>query len=222
MTPVPLPELLAGKRLLIFDLDGTLVDSSPLHARAFEDACAPFGIPVDYRDIAGMTTETAINWLTDRSGVTLTDDQRRTLIADKRLRARTLIETELAAIPGAPAFLRAAGARWRRSLCTSASRGNAMAALTKAGIDDCFEWTLTADDVARGKPDPEMFLAALDLAGVAAAEALVFEDAPNGLAAAAAAGIDAIEIVLGDAEPGTIQANWTMLNDALAATGTPT
>ncbi|KQN22942.1 hypothetical protein ASE86_14285 [Sphingomonas sp. Leaf33] len=222
MTPAALSDLLAAKRLLIFDLDGTLVDSSPLHARAFEDACAPFGIAVDYSDIAGMTTETAIDRLTDRSGVTLTDDQRRTLIADKRLRARTLIETELAAIPGAPAFLRAAGGRWRRSLCTSASRGNATAALAKAGIADCFEWTLTADDVTRGKPDPEMFLAALDLAGVPAAEALVFEDAPNGLAAASAAGIDAIEIVLDAPEPGTNQATWAMLNDALAATGVRT
>jgi beta-phosphoglucomutase len=217
MTVSPLAELLARKRLLIFDLDGTLVDSSPLHARAFAQVFAPFEVTVDYATVAGMTTENAVDRLADTAGLELTAQARAALIQQKRDVALALIETELQAIPGAPAFVHAAGQRWLRALCTSASRGNADAALRRAGLEGCFDWIITANDVARGKPDPEIFLAALDRSGVAAADALVFEDAPSGLAAAAAAGIDAVEVVQGDAGTGTNRANWSMLNDALEA-----
>ena len=56
----PLAELLSGKALLIFDLDGTLIDTTPIHARAFEETFAPLNIPVDYSTIAGMKTEDAV------------------------------------------------------------------------------------------------------------------------------------------------------------------
>lgn len=221
MTPallaVPLAALLARKRLLIFDLDGTLINSSPLHAQAFTEACAPLGIAVDYATIAGMTTETAVDQLADAAGVSLMPEARQALIARKRHRALTLIETELEAMPGAPLFLQKTGSRWQRALCTSASRANADAALRRTGMGACFDWIITANDVVHGKPDPEIFRLALNRAGIPAEHALVFEDAPSGLAAAAAAGIDVIEIVRNDAPTGTNQANWSMLNDVLGA-----
>lgn len=215
MIASPLADLLARKRLLIFDLDGTLVDSSPLHARAFAQAFAPFGIAVDYATVAGLTTESAVDRLADAAGEILAPEVRTALIRQKRELALALIETELQAIPGAPAFVRTAGDRWLRALCTSASRANADAALHRAKLTGCFDWIVTANDVSRSKPDPEIFLAALDRSGIAAADALVFEDAPSGLAAAAAAGIDTIEVVQGRARAGTEQANWSMLNDTL-------
>jgi HAD superfamily hydrolase (TIGR01509 family) len=218
MNATPLMDLLARKRLLIFDLDGTLVDSSPLHARAFTQAFAPFGIAVDYAKIAGLTTESAVDLIANRANLVLTREERRALVQCKRDLALALIKAELKPIPGAPAFVQAAGRRWSRALCTSASRTNADAALRKAGLDGCFNWIVTANDITRGKPDPEIFLAALHQTGIAAADALVFEDAPSGLAAAAAAGIDAIEVVVDRARPGSSQANWSMLIDAL---GTP-
>jgi beta-phosphoglucomutase len=212
-----LADLLARKRLLIFDLDGTLVDSSPLHARAFAYAFAPFGITVDYAAVAGLTTESAVDYLADAAGVVLAPGARTVLIRQKRELALELIETELQAIPGAPEFVRTAGNRWLRALCTSASRANADAAMHRVGLTGCFDWIVTANDVSCGKPDPETFLTALDRSGIDAADALVFEDAPSGLAAALAAGIDTIEVVQGPAPAGKHRTNWSMLNNALGA-----
>lgn len=214
-----LVDLLARKRLLVFDLDGTLVDSSPLHARAFEEACAPFGIAVDYANVAGLTTESAIDRLSHTAGVSLTPEERKGLVDRKRALALSLIESELQPLPGAPEFVSATGGRWQRTLCTSASRAGAEASLRRTGMEGCFDWIVTAGDVIRGKPDPEIFLAALDRAAVPPADALVFEDAPSGLAAARAAGIKAIEIVAGDPQPNSGQANWAMLNAALRMIG---
>lgn len=185
----------AGKELLIFDLDGTLVDSSPLHARAYVAALAPLGVPVDYERIAGMTTTEAIAQLLGEAQVDLAADARDALRRDKQQRALALIGDELEALPGAVDFV--AEARRHHlpcALCTSASPPSVDAALRKTGMSGWFSPVITSADVSRGKPDPEGFLLAARHAGVAPDKALVFEDSESGLAAAAAAGMEAIRI----------------------------
>jgi HAD superfamily hydrolase (TIGR01509 family) len=208
MSLSPLARLLSGKRLLIFDLDGTLVDSSPLHARAFRETFAPHGVEVDYPAIAGMTTGDAVDRLA--IGLDLAPDERARLVADKRERALRLIESELDAIEGAVEFVRAAQGRFALALCTSASRAGADASLARVGLAGDFDPVITAEDVVRGKPDPEPFVRALRAHGAAPAEALVFEDAESGLAAAAAAGIEAVRI-----DPADEAAAWPPLVAAL-------
>jgi HAD superfamily hydrolase (TIGR01509 family) len=197
MTPSVAAQLLASKRLLVFDLDGTLIDSSPLHARAFGEAFAPYGIDVDYSSIAGLTTATAVDRVASRAGLVLSTMERERLIAEKQARSLRLISSELQPIKGAVEFVRAAEGRFARALCTSASRAGADAALTKVGLVGQFDPLITAEVVARGKPDPEAFLMALEAHGVPAEEALVFEDAESGLSAAGAAAIDAVQIKSG-------------------------
>jgi HAD superfamily hydrolase (TIGR01509 family) len=192
MTLSPLAELLSRKRLLIFDLDGTLVDSSPIHARAFQETFAPHGVEVDYRSIAGMTTGAAVEQLS--AALSLSPEARAGLVEEKRERALRLIQSELDAIEGAVEFVRAAQGRFALALCTSASRAGAEASLVQVGLMDCFTPMVTAEAVRRGKPDPEPFLLALEAHGAKPDEALVFEDADSGLAAAAAAGIEAVRI----------------------------
>jgi HAD superfamily hydrolase (TIGR01509 family) len=216
MTRSALAELLSRKRLLIFDFDGTLVDSSPLHARAFAEAFAPHGVEVDYSRIAGMTTGAAVDRLAAAAGLTLDEAERARLVEAKRDYGLALIERELVAVEGAPDFVRAAGHRFRLALCTSGSRRSVEAALARVGLAGCFDPTITAEDVTRGKPDPEIFLQALARTGAAADEALIFEDADSGIAAAKAAGVDALRIVAPDAAPGAGEADWPALNAALA------
>jgi HAD superfamily hydrolase (TIGR01509 family) len=208
MTLSPLAQLLARKRLLIFDFDGTLVDSSPLHARAFAEVFAPHGIDVDYPRIAGMTTEAAVDRLAAEAGLALAPNERERLVGAKRERGRELIEHELEAIDGAPEFVRAAAGRFRLALCTSGSRPSVDAALARVKLAGCFDPLITAEDVTRGKPDPEMFRAALSRTGVAAGQALVFEDADSGVEAAKAADIDVVRL--------PHDADWPALNAALA------
>lgn len=216
MSLSPLARLLGGKRLLLFDLDGTLVDSSPLHARAFEGAFAGTGIAVNYATIAGLVTEAAVDKLLADGGRDAGADERRALVQDKRQRAAKLIAEELQAMAGAVEFVRRARSRFRIALCTSASRAGTELALTKVGLGGLFEITLTAEDVRVGKPDPEMFTRAVALAGLSPDDALVFEDAASGLAAAAAAGIDAIRIVP-ECTPGG--EDWTAMLAALKELG---
>jgi HAD superfamily hydrolase (TIGR01509 family) len=205
-----LAQLLSGRRLLIFDLDGTLVDSSPLHARAFQETFAPHGVSVDYNAVAGMTTAAAVDKLA--AGLALDEGERRRLVGEKRDRALRMLQTELSAIEGAVDFVRAARSRFALALCTSASRRGAETSLARVGLDGCFDPVITAEDVTRGKPDPEPFLKALSAHDVPPADALVFEDADSGLAAAAAAGIDAVRIVQ---TPGAEGVRWAPLVAAL-------
>jgi HAD superfamily hydrolase (TIGR01509 family) len=219
MSASPLAELLRAKRLLIFDFDGTIVDSSPLHARAFNEAFAADGVPVDYATIAGLTTDTAVDQVARAAGLELDREKRAFIIADKRARALRLIEAELEPIPGSIEFLQRARDLFPLALCTSGSRPTIERALERVGLVGVFEPVITAGDVRQGKPHPEGFLKAAALHGVAPADALVFEDAPSGLAAARAAGMETVHVVPDGAalEPG--QADWPMLNAALVELG---
>lgn len=216
MTLSPLACLLARKRLLIFDFDGTLVDSSPLHARAYTEAFAPHGLKVDYARIAGLITDAAVDLLAADAGIALDAAERERLIDAKRARGLELIERELAPIEGAPDFVHAAAGRFRLALCTSASRRGVTAGLARVGMTGCFDPLITAEDVARGKPDPEIFLQALEGTHTAPEEALVFEDADSGIAAARAGRIDVLRIVAAGEAREAGDADWPMLNAALA------
>jgi HAD superfamily hydrolase (TIGR01509 family) len=197
--------------LLIFDLDGTLVDSSPLHARAFSDAFAPHGIDVNYPTIAGLTTAAAVDRIASLAGLALSADDRARLIADKQARSVRLMQAELRALEGAVEFVRAAEGRFERALCTSASRAGADAALAKVGLAGQFDTLISAEMVSRGKPDPEVFLMALELHHMPADHALVFEDAESGLAAARAAGIEVV-LIASDGKGGS---SWAPFLSAL-------
>jgi HAD superfamily hydrolase (TIGR01509 family) len=216
MIASPLAELLSRKRLLIFDLDGTLVDSSPLHARAFAETFAPHGVEIDYPRIAGMTTAAAVDRLAAEAGLDLDEAEKAGLVGAKRKRGLELIGQELAAIEGAPDFVRAAAGRFRLALCTSGSRRSVETALARVGLAGCFDPEITADDVRHGKPDPEAFLQALGRAEAIAEEALIFEDADSGIAAAAAAGIDALRVVPAGSARNAGETDWPTLNAALA------
>jgi mannitol-1-/sugar-/sorbitol-6-phosphatase len=98
----------------------------------------------------------------------------------------------LRAAPGAAALVAQLGTRW--AVVTSGSRGVASLRLRTAGLP-IPEVFVTSDDVRRGKPDPEGYLAAAARVGVAPADCLVCEDSPTGLAAARAAGIRTIALL---------------------------
>lgn len=199
--------LLAGRRLFIFDLDGTLADTSPVHAAAFSEALAPHGIDVDYATIAGLSTDAAMRRLLADAGLPIDDAGVAALVIAKRTAARAGL-AGVREIAGASAFVDLAGATHRLALCTSAAHATVQGTLATLGLSGRFDPVVTADDVTRAKPAPDPFLAVLDRAGIDAADALVFEDSDAGLAAARAAGIDAIRI-------GDGWADWADLAAAL-------
>jgi HAD superfamily hydrolase (TIGR01509 family) len=186
-------DLLCGKQLLIFDFDGTVADTTPLHAVAFEQVLAPLGIAVDYPSIAGLKTLDAMRQCLVASKRTLTDAEINSLVVAKQLRARQQIEAGLQPLPGMDEFLHWARPRFRLAMVTSGSRATVNLALRKLGYEDWFDPLLCADDVRKAKPDPEGFKSVLRIADISPEMALVFEDSFAGFEAAEAAGVECVD-----------------------------
>lgn len=195
MIPGPaLSAQLAGKQLLIFDFDGTIADSSPLHEQAFREVLGPHGLEIDYPRIAGRATRDAvrlsfvINGKAEPNAGLIED-----LANQKQQRGRELLSSSLIAFPAAEALLGWARSRFQLALVSSGSRATIDISLARLGLTNWFEPLITADDVTAAKPDPQGFLLALDQTEVTAEAALVFEDADSGFEAARRAGIEAID-----------------------------
>ena len=181
--------LLAEKALLLFDFDGTIADTTPLHAAAFTQTLAPLGVSVDYSAIAGMKTRDALEECLKRAGLELDNVARDVLIARKQEIVRTRIESGLLPLPGVVEFLRWAREGHRLGMVTSGSRTTVELSMRVLGFDGWFDPMVTADDATRSKPDPQGYLMALKIAGVPAEHAVVFEDSDAGISAARSAGI---------------------------------
>jgi HAD superfamily hydrolase (TIGR01509 family) len=187
-------QLMLGRRLLIFDFDGTIADSSPLHEQAFREVLEPLGLSVDYAQLAGRATLDAVRHCFQLNRQDAGDEtQLGTLARRKQERGRELIATQLTAFPAATALLDWVRPRHRLALVTSGSRATIDLALARLDLAGWFDPLLTADDLDRAKPDPQGFLAAIRMAGVAPDQALVFEDSQAGFEAARRAGIDMVD-----------------------------
>ncbi|MGR3539860.1 MAG: HAD family hydrolase [Hasllibacter sp.] len=174
--------------LIIFDLDGVLVDSEPLSAAALIGELAAIGHAVTEeevrRDFLGRSFPTVAAGLRRRLGPAFPDD------FETRYRARLFaaFEAGLAPTPGAAAMLDRLGVPAR--IATSSTPARAAKALEVTGLAPRFGGRVdTASEVTRGKPEPDLFLLSARRAGVAPDRCLVVEDSAPGILAAAAAGM---------------------------------
>ena len=175
---------------LIFDMDGLLVDSEPLAAAALARFLRQHG----HEPRPGMVEQTLGRRLPEAMAIIAEAYELSLPIPEL---TRTYDELRLAALrgnlrpmPGAAAlltFARAAGLQL--ALATSSLRTHADLSLAETKLAGLFDAEATGDEVVRGKPEPDMFLLAAKRLGVAAESCVVLEDAPAGLAAAAAAGM---------------------------------
>ena len=194
-----LAKVITGKKLLIFDFDGTIADTSHLHAQAFSEVLAPLAISVGYQQIAGMRTDDAIKYCFSKAKMPQPSvEELHLLVSAKQRCVRDLISVFLEPLPGMDAFLRWAKTRFLMALVTSGSRETVSLALDKLGYDSTFQAKIFAEDVKFAKPDPEGFMLALQAFSCMPEDALVFEDSTIGFKAAARANIDCIDISNGD------------------------
>lgn len=217
-------------KALIFDMDGTLVHSDPVHLRAFSEILRPEGVTIDedvYRStIIGRTNEAIFASLLPHRPV-----EDHVAFADEKEAAFRRLALELKPLDGLAGLLDWADERGiRTALVTNAPRLNAEHMLDVLGITERFPVQITIEQVERGKPDPLPYLTALERLGVQADEALAFEDSPSGMKAAKGAGIFSFGVLTGlsaqemrelgaDAtiEDFHAPALWTVLNSKAAA-----
>jgi HAD superfamily hydrolase (TIGR01509 family) len=200
-TPKPLPDL-SKLRAVLFDIDGTLCNSDPLHFAAFREAliAAGFngGAPIDepfFRSrISGRhNPEIAADLFPDWP-----EADRVEFYEAKEARFRDLARTTLQRMPGLTewlAWLQARGVKV--AAVTNAPRANTELMLRSLQLDATFEAVVLGEECARAKPHPDPYLDAMAALGVDAASSLVIEDSPSGLTAAVAAGVPAVGITTG-------------------------
>ncbi len=181
----------------LFDLDGTLIDSMPVHLRAWTSALQQVGlrVPFDanyFYSLGGVPTLESAVLFRERYGLTF-DEHR--LVDDKEHRYLDLLRDVQPIAPVAD-FARRVAATHPVAIVTGGGPEIALPALDATGLRALFPVVVTPMDVApgRGKPAPDMFLLAAARLGVRPDRCLVFEDAVPGIEAARAAGMQVVVV----------------------------
>lgn len=182
-------------RAVLFDLDGTLANTDPIHFQVWQALLAPHGMTVDQafydRHISGRLNPDIVSDLLPQ----FSPEEEATFSADKEAQFRKMAADRLQRMPGLSDFLhQLEQQQYAVGLVTNAPRSNAEFMLQTLALKDSFHPIVIADDLPKGKPDPLPYQTALDQLNILPTEALVFEDSPTGVQAAVAAGIPTIGV----------------------------
>ncbi|WP_405837487.1 HAD family hydrolase [Streptomyces sp. NBC_01518] len=185
-----------GGLSVIFDLDGTLVDSEPNYYEATRQTLAEHGVPdftwAQHERFVGISTQETLVLLKERHGLKAPVEE---LLAETNRRYLALARAATRVYPEMRKFVELLAAEGVPMAVASGSSPEAIEAiLSGTGLDASLRTVVSADEVARGKPAPDVFLEAARRLGAAPADCVVLEDAAPGAAAAHAAGMRCIAI----------------------------
>lgn len=178
------------KKAALFDMDGTLVDNTSAHIRAFEIFCARYGVRDWQQRLSqayGMGNDDIMRLIMPREVIQAKGIA--ALSEEKEAIYREIYAPEIRPVEGLVGLLEQlhkAGVRC--AVGSSGCRANVDFVLEKCGIGQWFEARISGDRVSRCKPDPEIYLTAAAALGVEPADCVVFEDAKAGIEAARRAG----------------------------------
>jgi len=183
-------------RAVIFDMDGVLTDSEPLICAAATEMFRERGVavqPADFHPFVGTGENRYLGGVAEKYGVKLNIVEAKARTYELYL---AMVPLQLEAFPGAVELVqkcRAAG--WVCAVASSADRIKIVANLNKIGLPPAtWQAIVTAEDVVRRKPDPDIFLMAAHRIGMVPSQCTVVEDAVNGIAAAKAAGMRCVAV----------------------------
>jgi len=181
---------------VLWDMDGTLVDSEEFHWLSWRDTMAAEGLPITRDQFVvtfGQRNDSILpHWL----GAGATPDRIQHVGDAKETLYRKLVrDSGIAPLPGAAEWVRRLQReKWRQAVASSAPRANIDVVLEVIGLVGCFQAVVSAEDVTAGKPDPQVFLTAASRLETPPAQCVVVEDAAAGVEAARRAGMHSIGV----------------------------
>lgn len=183
-------------RALIFDFDGVIVDSEPVHESTIRAACAPLGIEVQHCCTIGLADEDALELIFREAGRELTREIQAALLQEKgRLVLEAFARGEARPFPGVLELIRTAAEEMPIAVCSAAFRREIDAVLRRLEIAPAFSVVVAMDDVARAKPDPAGYRLTAERLGMDPRDCVAIEDSPRGVTAACAAGMTAVGVL---------------------------
>ncbi len=178
-------------RALVFDFDGLILDTEVPEFQSWQEIYAEHGARLDLEVWAHCIGSSDHGWdpyahLGEACGRVI---DREAIRAARRARVHELLESQ-PVLPGVEACLaEARGHGLGLAVASSSTRSWVEGHLTRLGLDGAFDVIRTSDDVRRTKPDPELYVSAVEALGVEPRDAIALEDSPNGIAAAREAGL---------------------------------
>jgi beta-phosphoglucomutase family hydrolase len=190
------PGVMALDRAVLWDMDGTLVDSAEYHWQAWHETMSRQGFPVTHEEFLatfGQRNDSILRqWLGEKATPAVIQQ-----IGDgkEELYRQIVRDRGLAPLPGALKWVRLLQQQgWRQAIASAAPRANIETILDVLQATNCFQAIVSAEEVHRGKPDPEVFLVGASKLGVRPEHCVVVEDAVHGVQAARAAGMRSIGV----------------------------
>jgi beta-phosphoglucomutase-like phosphatase (HAD superfamily) len=177
----------------LFDCDGTIADSMPLHYIAWKKALAEWNCPFEekaFYEWGGMPVAEIIATLNERHGLSMPVDA----VARRKEGLYFELLPQLKAVPEVLEHIEAEYGKFPFAVVSGSTKESVVASLAALNLLDRFETLVCAGDYKKSKPDPEAFLLAAARLGVAPERCLVFEDTDMGIQAATTAGMASIKV----------------------------
>jgi beta-phosphoglucomutase family hydrolase len=180
-------------RAYLFDCDGTIVDSMPLHYIAWKTSLAEYNCVYEeklFYSWGGRPIREIIGLLNEMHGLKMPVNE----VAERKEEIYLTLLPQLKAIPEVIEHIDAQHGRIPFAVVSGSRRSSVEGSLTTLGLMDKFDTMVCAEDYKRGKPAPDCFLMAAERLGVAPSACLVFEDTDLGIEAATAAGMPSVKV----------------------------
>jgi beta-phosphoglucomutase len=208
-------------KAVLFDFDGVLVNSEPLHYQAFRDVLATEHVRLDeeeyYRDLIGFDDKGAFRHLYQKRNIELTPKLFLSLMTRKSEAMMDLIyRQQFSALPGVEEFVRTLWRRCPLAICSGALREEIEAMLEGIALRDCFPVITAAQDVAMGKPDPSGYLQTMKLLSetrgrkLEPKDCLIVEDAPSVIHTVREVGFNVLGVATSYPLEKLSEANWAV------------